>query len=95
MLQSVFEKALTTSWTKILDFGSDLGRKSNINEGFEVYSEDGIAIEFGIGTATEEPEVVFFTLQKQLLWKYIQGKPTRGVLYARAKSGTPTVQVEV
>ena len=95
MVKSVFEQVITTEWTKIVDFDKELGRKAGQQEGFEVYCESQIKIEFGIGTETESPPVVAFTLQPKLVWKYILGTPVRGVLYARSVSATPTVHVEV
>jgi len=94
-LKSVFRKNITETWTKIVDFDTELGRKAGINEGFEVYCEKDLTIEFGIGTVLSEPGEVAFSLQKQLLWKYIQGIPVRGVLYARTLINSADIEVEV
>lgn len=95
MIQNVFKLTASTSWQIIANFDANLGRNATSAEGFEVYCDSEIEVEFGYGTASTEPSVVSFALQPKIPVKFLEDRKAAGVLWCRAASGSPDVVLEV
>jgi len=93
---TVVKKTISTSWTEVIDFDTDITSHSLLHSaGFIVSCDAQVVIEFGFGFNGGDPVEVDFHLPASIAWMYLGDKRAKGKLYARGVDSGTDIRVEV